>query len=263
MRLIFIILLITCNLLAQTPPVTNTQLPVSVQSGLVGYWALNEASWNGTAGEVKDYTTNHLNGVRQGTAAITTTSKFGKAGVFPYNAGKSLILVADNDLLTLSSGMTFSCWFKKSALTAVAWGKDQTNGEFEFYLADGGGGAGLLRFYIFDKTLNGSIVRGIANINAYLNGAWHLLTGTWDGTTNVLGIKIYIDGVKKDDGSYSAGSFTAMRNSTDPFTIGGYNTSADYSFIEQMDDVALWNRPLSLNEITAIYRAGVGGMIIQ
>jgi hypothetical protein len=54
---------------------------LTVNDGLVGYWKMDETSWNGTSGEVLDASGNNNHGVRAGDAT-TTAGKYGSGGSF-------------------------------------------------------------------------------------------------------------------------------------------------------------------------------------
>src|SRR5690606_764645 len=53
----------------------------NLSDGLVGYWKMDEASWDGTAGEVKDSSGNGIGGAAVN-GAIVTAGKFGNGGSF-------------------------------------------------------------------------------------------------------------------------------------------------------------------------------------
>lgn len=80
----------------------------TLTAGLVGYWKMDEPSWNGTAGEVKDWT-----GSNPGTAAggaNTTPGKFSNAGNF--NGSTSYVNIVNKVLFTTE--FTVEAWFYKS-----------------------------------------------------------------------------------------------------------------------------------------------------
>jgi hypothetical protein len=82
----------------------------SLSDGLVGYWKMDEASWNGTADEVVDSSGSGNDGVRAGDAT-TAAGKFGNGGTFDGTGD----YVDANDYNFTSSDFTLSLWFKLNA----------------------------------------------------------------------------------------------------------------------------------------------------
>ncbi len=78
--------------------------------GLVGYWKMDENSWNGTAGEVKDASGNGNNGVSVN-GATTNAGKFGGAGIFD---GVSKYV---NEPTSINGAQTVSFWVNPASNT--------------------------------------------------------------------------------------------------------------------------------------------------
>jgi hypothetical protein len=95
------------------------------------------------------------------------------------------------------------------------------------------------------------------------DGRWHHLVGTYDGAQQ----KLYIDGILQKSRTSWSGRPTA--NSYD-LTIGqnrsnpdGSLGEIDASFNGQMDDVMMFNRPLSAQEVRALFRSQGGVLAPQ
>jgi hypothetical protein len=89
---------------------------------------------------------------------------------------------------------------------------------------------------------------------AYNDDAWHQVVATYDGSNTRNGMKIYIDGVlatmeDADDSSLSGN----ISNNVD-FEIGGRDGGSQ-AFNGSIDDVRLYGRALSLNEVKSIYES--------
>jgi len=83
------------------------------------------------------------------------------------------------------------------------------------------------------------------------DGSWHHVVGVDTGST----VKIYVDGVLEID-STPAGYITPT-TTTNSLTIGRRSVSADSYFNGLIDEVAIWNRTLSAQEIINLYKRGV------
>ncbi|HKW30378.1 MAG TPA: LamG-like jellyroll fold domain-containing protein, partial [Verrucomicrobiae bacterium] len=82
-------------------------------------------------------------------------------------------------------------------------------------------------------------------------GVWYHLAGTYDGTT----VKIYVNGVL--EGSAIAGF--PMDYGTRPVFIGTTGEGWDGRVQGSVDEISIYKRALSSNEIATIYRAGSAG----
>jgi hypothetical protein len=79
-------------------------------------------------------------------------------------------------------------------------------------------------------------------------GAWHHVAGTYDGST----VKAYVDGAEVASTPYSGG----IGHSATPFWIGQRNGSY---FHGRIDEVEVFNRALTADEIQFIFDAGSAG----
>jgi len=71
---------------------------------------------------------------------------------------------------------------------------------------------------------------------------WYHLAGTYDGST----LSFYVNGNLVGTANYGM-----AQNTTDPFTIGGWFNDLDMSFHGEIDEVRLWNTPLTQAQILA------------
>ncbi|NTU46044.1 DUF2341 domain-containing protein [Candidatus Roizmanbacteria bacterium] len=82
---------------------SNNKQGDSLSQGLVGYWKMDESSWNGTSGEVKDSSGNNNNGTAQGITGTSTST--GNSSTIVCDSAKTWTVNAfANDTLTLTSG---------------------------------------------------------------------------------------------------------------------------------------------------------------
>jgi hypothetical protein len=74
------------------------------------------------------------------------------------------------------------------------------------------------------------------------NSSWHHVVGTQTGTTAT----VYIDGVQ-----CNTGAVTAINNGTDTVEIGRFR--GGYYFNGKIDDVRIYNRALTAEEVQSLY----------
>jgi hypothetical protein len=85
-------------------------------------------------------------------------------------------------------------------------------------------------------------------------GSWIHLTFTYDGSSNINGLKIYLNATRVDDVQLTSGTYVAMNNTVAPLKIG---RSFNNRYLDgAMDEVAVFNTELSAADITDIYNSG-------
>jgi hypothetical protein len=209
-----------------------------------GFWKLDEASWNGSAGEVKDSSGNGSNGVRAGNAN-TTTGKFNNGGTF--DGTDDNVRIAESvkiDYGTLTDSYSVSAWFKSSmnvstAATIMAKGTGTTS-PFSLYLNS----SENVCFAIGDGTNTPS-----ACSSSVLNdGGWHYVSGIRNVSSDTL--SLYIDGKFITSGTDTT---TATTANNDDVSIGNSGTSyTQYDFSGEIDDVRIYNYPLTNEQVKLI-----------
>jgi hypothetical protein len=204
-------------------------------TGLAAYYPLN--------GNANDQSTNALNGTING--ATLTTDKLGASNsAYLFDGSSDYIEVADHAALDFSNSMSLTAWFKTTDSNIV------NQGILGKGRATGGTGYNL----IFHNTA-GNISFGIndgvqdllasTSITGYGVG-WHFIVGTYDA----YNLKLYIDNVLvgTQQGTISA------NNSTMPLFIGKETISGSIRYFKgSIDEVALYNRPLTISEISLMY----------
>lgn len=147
---------------------------------------------------------------------------------------------------------------RPTQLTASAWVKSVTPGMFGYLLSKsqtaGGvsyafytGNAGGVRFFV-NLGANGLPISPIIYPEAVWDGAWHLITGTYDGAT----VRVYLDGLEVGTGTEGYGDIDYT--SPTELVFGAYTTSGDYPFVGLLDDVQLYDRALTDEEVLASYK---------
>ncbi len=231
----------------------QNSLQLTVQpGGLVGYYPLEENS--GTFTRDESLYTNNGN-LQTGVSWAT-----GKVGNAVDTGGTSDVRVADNAQLNFGQHMTVSLWAKQSALTAnkALVAQSQYPTDSSWVLQTGSSSTTLRVFVANAPTDTGG--NCVDTDSSWTAGTWHHVAFAYDGTqaASLDRAKVYIDGVARTMSSCGGTISTSLQNSSDYLSIGDFH-GLNRQFNGVLDEVKLFNRTLTLNEIKAEYDAGVAG----
>lgn len=205
------------------------------QSGLVGYWKLDED----TGVLAKDSTGNGNNGVLNGIAEPPTatsgwTSKGKMSRALTFDGSNDYIDAGNDSSLQLTSG-TLSAWIKTSNAGAGYRGIFAKQSAFGMFLKDN-------VFIMYDWSGAGDRSTGIS-LN---DNAWHHVVCSFQsGVSN--GTKCYVDG------SNVMTTTITVSSQSIALQIGWANSVGQY-FAGSIDDVRIYNRALSASEVLALYK---------
>jgi hypothetical protein len=226
-------------------------------AGLVGRWYLDELA----GGATPDSSGNGLNAVRVGAPAAIADGRF--AGAFRFGGSRDAF-AGDFPPLRPST-ITVSAWVRSGGtpgLVKAVVAQGAAGGcSYSSYALYTGGSADVpgLRFYIW----NGSAtVVSPAASNAMWDGAWHLVTGTYDGAT----VRLYVDAQQIGTGTPTTGPIV-YGLASNVFVIGNYAGNLgttqecieNTSFSGDIDEVSVFNRALSAGEIATLMSHSSGG----
>ncbi|HEX5474874.1 MAG TPA: N,N-dimethylformamidase beta subunit family domain-containing protein [Vicinamibacterales bacterium] len=212
----------------------------TVPSGLVAAYTFAEGSGTTTAD-----VSGHGNTGTITNAAWTTNGRFGHALVF--NGANSLVRVADNATLRLTSAMTIEAWVNPTTLSGwrtVAF-KGNTSGMA--YVLYGYDNAPRPAGYI--NTGSGGD-KAVAGTSAPALNAWTHLALTFSNGT----LSIYVNGVLAGSKTYSG----SIRSTTQALTMGGNDVWGEW-FSGTLDEIRIYNRALTPAEIQAGMNQTLGG----
>jgi uncharacterized repeat protein (TIGR01451 family) len=245
--------------ITNTGPVTATTvvltdtLPAALKHGLAGNVLMLHLDEPVAATTFQDVSGQGNNGTCTGIACPTAgvSGKFGKAAQFD---GVNDVISAGNPaVLRLTGALSLAGWFKTTApvgnyrALVSKWHTGPTNASYLLGWETGG-----LRFCLS----NGTRMICANSGQAYNNGQWHHVAGTWNGTTAT----IYVDGAAVN--ATPDGTFGLVANTTLNVKVGSDDSgSGDRFFNGQIDEVAIYRHALSAAEITAIYQAGIRGWL--
>jgi len=237
--LAYVFVLIFLNAFSQTVP---SYIPAS---GLVSYWGFD--------GDANDYFSTN-NGIIEG--ATLTTDRFGTANkAYSFNGTSDRITVANSPSLSNFNSITISGWFNTTAFSSdqglVTKWFQQLN-----CLSNTDNYSCVLSNNTFTNNTP-ALVGATNNYTGYdLKSTFFLQTDVWYHFVfvhdNLNGGALYING-----------SLTAQLNtqgtlceSTNPLIIGADNNLNTISrfFSGKLDDIGIWNRALTPDEIAVIYQ---------
>jgi hypothetical protein len=227
----------------QTLTATSAFNNLSLNSGLVGYWKMDEGV--GTA--AKDVSGNGYNGTLNGPTWQTSTP-----GTL-FNNQHSLDFDSTDYINTGDARVNFT-----NAVSACAWVTADIAGNFPMvFSAANAGGAGAEGFELRLSSTTGrpsmnidSVTNARANATAstsIVGDGYTHLCGTYDGSI----IRMYVNGIA--DGTTSHAGDIAFGSSGSQWRIGNRGTVAGFPWNGLIDDVRIYNRALSHSEIAALY----------
>ncbi len=213
--------------------VTSTDYLAFDTGGLVGYWPLNEGQGTTAVDQSGNGNNGTWSGTQSGTNGYYSVGGVGNwAGAFNGTNDK----VTFNSSYALSGPLTYSAWLYSASTTAARmWLGDNTSG---------GVTIGVNAGYLFARLYaNGSTLSSVAFAPT---GTWFLMTVTRSSSGTFL---MYLNGISVQ---------IAFNNSStsDPIYIGANNIDVQY-WLGSVDDVRIYNRILSAQEIQAMYTGGL------
>jgi hypothetical protein len=229
--------------------VTDAWAAAGLNEGLVSYWAMrtNTATtvydeWGtNTATAVNSPTFSEANGVRDdGVGFVRTSSQY--------------MSIADADAFSFTDGsddkpFSISAWVK-----APSFGATQDimikfqSPTAEWQTVINATGKAVVTLY------NASGDRYISKITAEnipTNNFIHICY-TYSGSKSLSGLNIYTNGFLASTTTTTSGPYTGMSNGSSPVYINAFPGVPRYGNLS-IDEVAIWNRALSSNEVYQIY----------
>ncbi|MBW8002202.1 MAG: LamG domain-containing protein [Planctomycetes bacterium] len=244
-----ILLLISCNVYA------------TLTDGLAAHYKFN--------GDASDSSGNGNNGVVYG--AQLTEDRFGVANhAYLFDGQDDYIEAAHSSSLDLTGPITLSAWIKSDG---TYWQSEIISKMPSYSPAIG------YQLYTQDDEARVSLTYAIGNSHAgggvasntlVVDGQWHLLTSTYDGSE----IRMYVDGELETWIAYSDG----YESNTEPLKIGHYyypyndgrGGSHNWALNGAIDDVRIYNRALSPEEVAQLVPEpatlllfGLGGLALR
>ena len=226
--------------------ITSSNATLSVVGIPVIYSTLNQglAAYYSFSGNANDSSGNGNNGVNNG--ATLTANRFGTANeAYSFNGVSNVISIpdfyqADANVHTMSFWMQADSWDNTFHTAFVdILGKDNLGSGTRQWVCQGLK-SGQIRWAVFTSVGE----YDLDSISQLQTGQWYQVATVWDGTNE----SVFING--KFDGSVSAPGTLIQSNA--PVRIGGDPIGHQY-FSGSIDDVRIYNRALSSNEVGQLY----------
>ncbi|MCE2840284.1 MAG: hypothetical protein LW729_02725 [Bacteroidetes bacterium] len=204
-------------------------------NGLVGWWGFNgnaqDGSGNGNHGTV--------------TGATLTTDRFGNQNA-AYSYSNSRISINSTNLPLGNSNRSFSLWFQasqapQSSNVMLFYGSTQSN--------QGCGLSVTPTSFVFISWINNDIHFPFTSLQT---NVWNKLVAVYESNVS----KLYLNGVHLQS-IYSG----VNRNTVSGPLHFGFDGGSQY-FFGKLDDIGIWNRALTQQEITNLYNSQVSGVSI-
>ena len=216
---------------------------MSLLDNLISYWKLDESS-----GNASDETANNNDLTNQNSVAYSA-AKINNGADFVSANSKYLTKVSAANLPLGASARTFSLWFKSPDAGSLV------NYTFLMY---GTGSSKALQWFAFGNDGGGN--RGVAwngyasdlfRAYAFAANTWYHIVGTFDGTN----ARVYINGSLQG----SAEDHSDWNTSGATLSLGRSEQSGGTYYLNgSLDEVGIWSRALSSDDVLELYNSGDG-----
>jgi len=208
----------------------------SLTNGLVGYWPF--------CGNANDDSGHGNNGTVNG--ATLTSDRFGNANsAFSFNGTNNFIELVNSAQLDYMNNFSISTWYQVNNtspqfqfLVSKDLMGDPPNGDWDFYIN--------YNKVKFDITINTNNNSGTQNSLIQPN-TWNHALITRNSSSGL--INIYINGILENSFTGYIGPYS----NTQKMNFGRQGSSNQHFLNGKLDDIGIWNRVLTPNEVTQLY----------
>jgi hypothetical protein len=218
---------------------STTILAQNYPEGMVSYW-----KGDGNA----DDAYNDNDGSLMNGATATATGQVGQA--FSFDGINDYVKISNAPSLNITEAITVVAWVKPNGWT----------GDYEYLLEKGTwAGNGAWFFFLYRNSGVANFCIGIPGgiffkycemIGELADGEWSQIVGTYDRQN----IKFYVNGVLNNQVEWTE----PIRLNSHHVYIGSEGTARHFK--GKIDEVAIYNRALTADEITQHYRNGLNGL---
>lgn len=214
---------------------------VNSPAGNLLHLRMDEAPWAGTPGEVIDLSLAGNHGRAYGAATTTSGGKHARAGL--YNGTTAYVatpLLLDQSAAT-TPGATFAAWVYPASTSA--------NNHYVIGTDNGGNDWSLVRNGGTWYVANGSDAALVNTGVAVTPNVWQHLAVVFNPAS---GVTLY-----KNNANAWSNAAIAFDGSSAPVLIGRHGSLNQEFFDGRLDEVAVFNRPLSAAEVGVLFNHGL------
>ena len=240
-----VLILFVAGAFGETTISTTITTNPDLERGLVGHWTFDgkDMDLSSSTAEVLDRSGNGNNGNWIDHATTTVIGKIGQALDFDGSDDYVDVGTISTDF---TNGLTVAAWVYYDAFNSwsriIDFGQGEANDNILF---GNSATSNALQYSVFTGGGNG----GTVSISTLEIGKWQHVIATEDSSGNVV---LYKNGVAIKTGSTDVPASVSRTSSF----IAQSNWAADGYFDGKMDDVRVYNRALSTDEITRLYDLG-------
>ncbi len=196
----------------------------------------------------KDYSGIGNSGTINGGASWNSSGVVG--GAYELDGDGDYILVSDADSLSaLNNELTIEAWIKPASFVShmkiISKDDGLQDREYQMYIPES---TGLIGFVLLEPNGNNAI--SFTTSSGVSLDQWVHVVGTYNGST----ANLYLDGILNTSSSMNSPS---LGNTDTPVAIGRDPTSATNYFNGSIDEVKIYNYPLSASQIYQNYVDGL------
>lgn len=196
------------------------------------------------SGDSTDYSLTVNGATHSTTGGVYDINNGGDSGVFSFDGTDDNLNNTSTSIISGSNARSYSAWIKT------------TNSNDQVILDQGEDALGSRFTFRIDST--NDVLRCEVAGDAFLgttkvtDGSWHHVVFRYDGSGDLSGCDIYLDGQLE-----ATNSSTQSINTTDTeFVVGKYvSTKGGFNFNGKIDDARLYNKDLTDAEIDEIYNS--------
>jgi|GEM_PF-3832615 len=207
------------------------------ENDLIAYWSFNE----GTGSIAYDNTAYGDNGTISG----ATWNDGGLNGSLTFDGVNDHISVSNSTNLEISNSISVEAWIYRDS---------QSRDEMVVSKRSGETGFALWFYWGINKALfntGNTDFNAVCSTTDIQSGVWYHIVGTYDGTVR----KIYVNGVLEN----SVTATGQLSSNTANLEIGKYNLSNTHYFDGAIDEVKIYDRALTAEEVYAHYGSAFEG----
>ncbi len=223
--------------LSETPNYFVPYLATVLRDSPVAYWRLSDSGATALDATGQGFSGTVGAGVTEGVTSALNSDIADRSMTFNGSTGK--VTLPSSSSLHPGDVFSLELWFKSTDATTTGhpmW--DGGTGDFIFRYGNGGAG-------VVDVGISGGAAIAHAT-GAYNDGNWHHAVWVKNGAQNHL----YVDGVDRITSLVNLTVVAASTNETLGLRVGGN------SFAGSLDEVALYNYPLTAAQVANHYAVG-------